>query len=143
MPIVVPKGTQVGYPSWILHRREDIWGKDAGIFRPGRWEGRKLGWEFIGFSGGPRVCLGREFLPFALSFLLFSRDGRTIMLGCVLTFETEQYALNEASFVLVKLLQRFDKIEAADMKTPIRKSLTIILAPGENGTRVRMHKASD
>ncbi len=65
------------------------------------------------------------------------------MFGYVLTFETEQYALNEASFVMVKLLQRFDKIEAADMKSPIQKSLTIILAPGENGTTVRMHRASD
>lgn len=112
-PIVIPKGMQVGYPSYVLHRRKDLWGEDAEVFRPSRWEGRKLGWEFIGFSAGPRVCLG------------------------------QQYALNEASFVLVKLLQRYDRIEAEDMASPIKKALTIILAPGGDSVKVRMHRARD
>jgi len=53
----------------------------------------------------------------------------------------EQYALNEASFVLVKFLQRYDRIEAEDMTSPIKKALTIILAPGD--VKVKMHRASD
>jgi len=46
-PIVVKKGTQLGYPSYVMHRRQDLWGADAEVFKPNRWEGRKLGWEFI------------------------------------------------------------------------------------------------
>lgn len=59
-PIAVMKGEQVGYPAYVLHRRKDIWGEDAEEWRPSRWQGRKLGWEWIAFSGGPRVCLGRK-----------------------------------------------------------------------------------
>lgn len=62
MPIVVKKGMQLGYPSYVMHRRKDLWGEDAESFVPSRWVGRKLGWEFIGFSAGPRICLGRKFI---------------------------------------------------------------------------------
>ncbi|KAH7354752.1 cytochrome P450 alkane hydroxylase-like protein [Rhexocercosporidium sp. MPI-PUGE-AT-0058] len=110
-PIAIMKGEQVGYHSYVLHRRKDIWGEDADVFRPGRWEGRKLGWEMIAFSGGPRICLG------------------------------QQYALNEASFVIVRVLQRFDKIEALDMTRPLKKGITITLQPGD-GVKVKMHRAS-
>lgn len=59
-PIAVIKGEQVGFGAYVLHRRKDIWGEDSDDFRSARWDGRKLGWEFIGFSGGPRICLGRK-----------------------------------------------------------------------------------
>lgn len=74
-PVYVKKGEMVGWCTYVLHRRADIWGEDATEFRPSRWEGRKLGWEFIPFSGGPRVCLGREFCSFSHTRLDFlSRD---------------------------------------------------------------------
>jgi cytochrome P450 len=60
-PIAIMKGEEVGYSIYVMHRRADIWGADAKEFHPERWEGRKLGWDFIPFSGGPRVCLGREY----------------------------------------------------------------------------------
>ncbi|KAL2070874.1 hypothetical protein VTL71DRAFT_13900 [Oculimacula yallundae] len=109
-PVAVMKGEQVGYHSYVLHRRKDIWGEDAETFRPARWEKRKLGWDMIAFSGGPRICLG------------------------------QQYALNEASFFIVRVLQRFDKIEALDMTGPLKKGITITLQPGD-GVKVRMHRA--
>jgi cytochrome P450 len=59
-PIAIMKGETVGYSAYVMHRRKDIWGEDADEWRPARWEGRKLGWEWIAFSGGPRVCLGRK-----------------------------------------------------------------------------------
>jgi len=59
-PIAIMKGEELGYSVYVMQRRHDIWGEDADEFRPERWEGRKLGWEFVPFSGGPRVCLGRE-----------------------------------------------------------------------------------
>ncbi|KAE8447500.1 hypothetical protein EG329_010630 [Mollisiaceae sp. DMI_Dod_QoI] len=110
-PIVIRKGEQVGFSTYVMHRRHDIWGEDADVFRPARWEGRKLGWEFVPFSGGPRVCLG------------------------------QQYALNNAGFLLTKLLQRYDEIQALDMVGPLKKGLTIVLSPGD-GVNVRMHRAS-
>jgi len=45
-----------------MHRRKDIWGEDALDFNPDRWEGRKSGWEFLPFNGGPRICLGRKLI---------------------------------------------------------------------------------
>jgi hypothetical protein len=52
----------------------------------------------------------------------------------------EQYALNEASFVIVKILQRFDIIEAVD-KGPIVKGMSLTLSP-LNGTVIKLHRAS-
>ena len=63
-PMFIKKGEQVGYSAYVLHRRQDLWGEDATSWRPNRWDGRKLGWEFVGFSGGPRICLGRKLFSF-------------------------------------------------------------------------------
>jgi len=52
----------------------------------------------------------------------------------------EQYALNEASFVLAKMLQRYDRIEALD-RGKIRKSLTLTLAPA-GGVKIKLHRAA-
>lgn len=60
-PIFVLQGTQVLIPTYAIQHRPDIWGDDAEDFRPERWEGRKPGWEWIPFGGGPRKCLGRKF----------------------------------------------------------------------------------
>jgi len=91
-PIAVRKGEQIRYSMYVMHRRHDIWGDDADEFRPDRWEKRKLGWEFIPFSGGPRVCLGRK-------------SAQVYVNEFTLIPDTEQYALNEASFVIAKFLQ--------------------------------------
>ena len=60
-PMFIKKDMQVDYSVFVMHRRKDIWGEDAEEFRPGRWVGRKPGWEYLPFNGGPRICLGREF----------------------------------------------------------------------------------
>ncbi|KAL2837111.1 cytochrome P450 [Aspergillus pseudoustus] len=98
-PIFVTKGQPVVYSVWAMHRRTDLYGADASVFRPERWEedGRH-GWEYLPFNGGPRICLG------------------------------QQYALTEASYVIVRLMQRFDTLKCADpeLKKPvIQSSLTI------------------
>ncbi|ETN45276.1 uncharacterized protein HMPREF1541_09107 [Cyphellophora europaea CBS 101466] len=80
-PIFVPKGQQVLIPTYSMQHREDIWGSDVDEFRPERFENRKSSWSFIPFGGGSRQCLG------------------------------QQFARTEASYLLVRLLQRFDKIE--------------------------------
>lgn len=58
--VFVRKGQQVDYTVYVLHRRRDLWGPDADEFKPERWIGKKPGWEYLPFSGGPRLCLGRE-----------------------------------------------------------------------------------
>lgn len=63
-PVFVKKGLKVSYCVAVMHLREDIWGEDAAEFRPERWHERKVGWEYLPFNGGPRICLGRMFLFF-------------------------------------------------------------------------------
>lgn len=58
-PIAVGKHQTVMFVPFTLHRRKDVWGPDADEFKPERWEGRKLDWNYIPFSGGPRICIGR------------------------------------------------------------------------------------
>ena len=58
--IFIKKDEQVDYSVHVLHHRKDLWGPDADEFKPERWVGRKPGWEYLPFNGGPRICLGRE-----------------------------------------------------------------------------------
>ena len=58
-PIFIPKGQSVLISTYALQQRKDIWGPDADVFRPERWENRRTGMEFIPFGGGPRKCIGR------------------------------------------------------------------------------------
>ncbi len=43
-----------------MHRRTDIYGKDALEFRPECWEDgtllRDVGYGYLPFNGGPQVC---------------------------------------------------------------------------------------
>ncbi|KAK8257876.1 cytochrome P450 [Phyllosticta capitalensis] len=79
-PIFVRRGTAVVYSTYTLHRRRDVWGPDADEFRPERWEGLKVGWEYLPFNGGPRICVG------------------------------QQYALTEAGYATVRLVQEFEEL---------------------------------
>ena len=68
-PILVRKGEAVSYSVYAMHRRKDLYGADADKFRPERWDSslaegpdlRNIGWGYLPFNGGPRVCLGREY----------------------------------------------------------------------------------
>lgn len=110
-PIYIRAGQEVAYNVHIMHRRPDLWGADANEFRPERWEGYKAGWEYIPFNGGPRICLG------------------------------QQFALTEAGYVIVRLLQRFDKLENLDPSTVTRHKYTNTTSPVR--CLVRLRGASD
>lgn len=66
-PVFVPKGQIVVWSLYAMHRRKDLYGEDAELFRPQRWldqkdsKGLRVGWEFLPFNGGPRICIGRTF----------------------------------------------------------------------------------
>ncbi|KAK5690438.1 hypothetical protein LTR97_012306 [Elasticomyces elasticus] len=112
-PIFVPAQTDVNYSIHVMHRRKDLWGEDAEEFKPDRWQGKKPGWEYLPFNGGPRICIG------------------------------QQFALTEASYVTVRLLQRFDAIKAAPQPAgPITSNLTLTNCPG-NPVTLRMHAAKN
>ncbi|MCJ1369180.1 hypothetical protein MMC20_000389 [Loxospora ochrophaea] len=59
-PVFLPAGLDVVIAIHSMQRRPDLWGDDAEEFRPDRWEGRKVGYEFTPFGAGPRSCIGRE-----------------------------------------------------------------------------------
>lgn len=73
-PFFVAKGTFVSWDTYSMHRRKDLYGEDAEIFRPERWldedgkKGLRPGWEYLPFNGGPRICLGRKFVTYFLRF---------------------------------------------------------------------------
>ncbi|KAI6867140.1 cytochrome P450 [Hortaea werneckii] len=113
-PIYLKAQTDVNYSIHVMHRRRDLWGEDAEEFRPERFQGRRPGWEYLPFNGGPRICIG------------------------------QQFALTEASYVVVRLLQRFDQITPAANapEGPIRSNLTLTSCPGDPVT-LRLHEAKE
>ncbi|KAM5541252.1 hypothetical protein V8D89_005181 [Ganoderma adspersum] len=83
----IPPSTRCLYSVLLMHRRKDLWGPDALSFDPERFIDERVQkylvpnpFIFLPFNAGPRICLG------------------------------QQFAYNEISFMLVRLLQRFSTI---------------------------------
>ncbi|KAK0454677.1 cytochrome P450 [Armillaria borealis] len=85
--IYVPAGTPIPFSVFLMHRRKDRWGPDAEQFDPLRFIDErhhritKNPWIFLPFNAGPRICLG------------------------------QQFAYNEMSFIIIRLLQAFEGFE--------------------------------
>ncbi|KAL8672998.1 MAG: hypothetical protein Q9168_002559 [Polycauliona sp. 1 TL-2023] len=63
-PVMIPKGKGVGWSTYHMHRQKELYGLDAESYRPERFETGELdqiGWGFMPFHGGPRICLGKDF----------------------------------------------------------------------------------
>lgn len=113
-PIFIPKGQVVTWSVYSMHRRKDYYGEDAEEFKPERWLGEKglrPGWEYLPFNGGPRICIGQNF------------------------------ALTEASYTTVRLMQEFKAIESRDPE-PWREWLTLTCV-GAGGCKVALTPFSD
>ncbi|KAL4913284.1 cytochrome P450 [Aspergillus aurantiobrunneus] len=110
-PVYLRAGQTVTYSPFVTQRRKDLWGEDAEVFNPDRWLDLRVGWEYLPFNGGPRLCIG------------------------------QQFALTEAGYVLVRLIQRFDAIEDVYPERDIKYGLAVTLAPGDPVT-VRLHEAA-
>ncbi|MCJ1385152.1 hypothetical protein MMC17_008271 [Xylographa soralifera] len=110
-PLYIHKGQMVIWVVYSMHRREDLWGKDAAEFKPERWEGLTPGFNYLPFNGGPRICVG------------------------------QQFALTEASYTLVRLCQHFSKIEVVpeEKLRPWTESLNLTCAV-TGGVNVRCWK---
>lgn len=50
-PLFVQKDQVVGWSSYAMHRRKDIYGEDSDEFRPERWETLRPGWGYLPFGG--------------------------------------------------------------------------------------------
>ncbi|KAJ7758386.1 cytochrome P450 [Mycena metata] len=94
-PIYIPPGTMIPYGPIAMHRRKDLWGPDALAFDPERFIDERLHkylvpnpFIFLPFNGGPRICLG------------------------------QQFAYQEASFILIRLLQSFSRVSLAPSAQP-------------------------
>ncbi|EIW81955.1 cytochrome P450 [Coniophora puteana RWD-64-598 SS2] len=90
-PVYVPANTRTPYSVFLMQRRKDLWGPDADLFDPDRFLDSRLHkyltpnpFIFVPFNAGPRICLG------------------------------QQFAYNETSFFLVRLLQMFSSIALAE-----------------------------
>ena len=105
-PIYVKEGDRVTMSFYALHRRQDLFGDDADVFRPDRWKTlRPVPWSYLTFGGGPRVC------------------------------PSQQLALTEVGYTIVKILQRFPVIENRD---PGNQFLEVykITTTSRNGAKV-------
>ncbi|KAH8882468.1 cytochrome P450 [Thozetella sp. PMI_491] len=116
-PILVHPGEAVGYCAYAMHRRKDLYGEDADRFRPERWEDgslKSIGWAYLPFNGGPRICLGQDF------------------------------ALLEVYYTVVRLIQVFPNITVPDSEPRVevgkeRQTLTLVVASAD-GCRVSMKR---
>ncbi|KAM0480168.1 hypothetical protein ACHAPX_003993 [Trichoderma viride] len=74
-----PEGTAIGINTWTAHYNEDVFGKDAAVFRPERWlEAEKEGGDklnqmnayYFPFGLGSRTCIGRHISYLEMSKLI-------------------------------------------------------------------------
>ncbi|KAI0197527.1 putative N-alkane-inducible cytochrome P450 [Astrocystis sublimbata] len=111
-PVFIPKDSRVFYSTWTMHRLPEIWGDDAEEFRPERWMNEEVhlrpGWGYIPFNGGPRICIG------------------------------QQKALYEASYIVVRLVQTFARLEPRDSQ-PWQEHVALTLS-NVHGTKVALWK---
>ena len=64
--IMLPKDTEVTIPIAVIHRDKELWGDDANKFNPLRFangitKASKHPNAMLGFSIGPRSCIGQDF----------------------------------------------------------------------------------
>ncbi|KAI1317926.1 cytochrome P450 [Xylariaceae sp. FL0255] len=77
----IPKGVVIVLSMWQMNRSPELWGADAGEFRPERWitagkpntnGGAGSNYEFLTFLHGPRSCIGQGFARAEMRCLLAS-----------------------------------------------------------------------
>ncbi|KAJ7903560.1 cytochrome P450 monooxygenase [Mycena olivaceomarginata] len=93
-PYYIPKGAKVPFSIMAMHKSKEYWGEDADIWDPDRFLDERNQrvvanpFIFLPFSAGPRICLG------------------------------QQFAYQEISFFIIRILQSFESIELASDAQP-------------------------
>ena len=130
-PVFVPSETTLYLMVYAMHGRGDLFGNDADDFRPERWADLSPGWGFVPFGGGPRICIGRESILSSLSFKYLT--------------PLETFALTEAMYTLIRILQSFSTVEAVDKNQSWRENLSVTLSTYSgcySGCRTRLLRAT-
>lgn len=99
-PVAVRKGARVQLGTYLTHRRKDIWGDDADEYRPERWDGRRRGWEYTPFSGGPQICVGQG------------------------------YSMTQVAFAVARIVMRYDQMIPCEASDNLKRSWMTVLTPG-------------
>lgn len=77
----IPKGVVVILSMWQMNRSPEVWGPEAGDFRPERWitdgkpntsGGAQSNYDLLTFLHGPRSCIGQGFAKAEMRCLLAS-----------------------------------------------------------------------
>lgn len=118
LPVTLLKGDAVAYSTYAMQRRADLYPPvsdsfaDPATFSPERWEGwSPRPWHYVPFNGGPRICIGQGF------------------------------ALVEMGYTVVRILQRYGRIEyVGEWERQFHKS-EIVGTPGR-GVHLRMYEAA-
>ncbi|KAI1380490.1 cytochrome P450 [Hypoxylon crocopeplum] len=100
-PVAVMKGARVQIGTYYTHRRKDLWGEDADEYRPERWSGRRKGWDFTPFGGGPQICIGQG------------------------------YSITQVSYAIARFVMHFDKMEPSPGSNNAKRSWMTVLMPGD------------
>ncbi|KAK7422043.1 hypothetical protein QQX98_001784 [Neonectria punicea] len=69
-PFFVRKGDVVSITKTVMYRDPEIWGNDAEEFKPERFDGRRVFWEFLPFGGGPRRCPAQMMVQTEAAYML-------------------------------------------------------------------------
>ncbi|KAF1840271.1 cytochrome P450 52A11 [Cucurbitaria berberidis CBS 394.84] len=87
-PVGILAGTPIAYSTLVMQRRVDLYPtQESGFpavdkFVPERWNNwHPQSWQYVPFNGGPRICIG------------------------------QQFALTEMAYTLVRMFQRFERVE--------------------------------
>lgn len=115
LPLPVLKGDGVIYSTLAMQRRRDLYPPtsehfaDPAVFSPERWERwTPKAWHYIPFNGGPRICIGQNF------------------------------ALAEIGYTIVRILQRYERLEYVGEWDEQFHKAEIVGTPGK-GVRVKFY----
>ncbi|GJN69902.1 hypothetical protein PLICBS_003954 [Purpureocillium lilacinum] len=111
------EGDVVFYSTLCMQRRKDLYPPtsekfaDPYIFSPERWENwTPRPWQYVPFNGGPRICIGQNF------------------------------ALTEMAFMLVRILQKYERLEYRGDWSAQYHKMEIVGCPGQ-GVPVALYEA--
>lgn len=108
----IPAGNSIAVSINDLHRYDKVWGADADDFRPERMhpDARRSHhpYAFLGFSGGPRNCIGYKY-ALVIVKLALARTVHNYRLKTSLKFEDIRYSVDINIRYLVKHLVSMER----------------------------------
>ncbi|KAI1753563.1 cytochrome P450 3A5 [Xylaria castorea] len=83
--VYIPKGTQIDLHMPLIHHHQDVWGPDASVFNPERWDtltgDSASPYAFEAFIQGPRICPGKNFALIQIKATLIELVSKWRFLG--------------------------------------------------------------